>query len=275
LLRWAPLSSPAESTRPMRSSTFRFAVLALPCSLALWAGSASAALVTLKSELIEAAVPGEVLTGSPLTIPADGVVVAANSFGNSRIERSFQTAADVTTLGYQSSYSRNTGAPSASALFNRSLSVLTFSVDQNATYSLFGAMAVNDPISGAGPTYGTSSFMVYLIDITNAPPATVLMNSNQSLTSVEDASFALGDSGLIGSLTGSLQAGRTYEFLYRSRVETPVNTQYGSMTALGRVELKITAAATEPPPPGTPLPEPGTLALMLAAALGLAVTRRR
>ena len=259
----------------MNAAFFRSALLSISCALTLWASSASAALVTASAAQMEGRSSfASGFSYSLLNIPGGDNQAAESLNGGVSISSNHSIAGNVTSLHYTSNHDRrNSGAPSASVLFNQSLVWLQFSVDQAATYSLSGFMSVNDPVSGAGPTYGKSSLEAYLIDITGLPTITTLIYSQQSATSVEDASFVLGESGLTGSLTGALQAGRTYEFQYKSRTETPVNTVFGSMTAFSDMQLQITAAVTQPPV--TPVPEPGSLALTVAAALAYAATRRR
>jgi hypothetical protein len=250
----------------------RSALRAGACALLLWAGQAAAAVVAISNAFVEARVPGSIDSSGATTVPANLTLLASSSFGDSRTDVAYAVLANTTSLSFTSSYTRVQGAPTATAWLNQSSAWLFFTVDQDATYSLSGVMAVDDRLSGLGPTYGTSSFRASLFDVTDAVSA-MLLTSERSTTSIEDASFVFGEDGnLAGSLNGALLAGRTYKFEFRSRMETPVNIPYGDMTAFSNVTFRITADNV---PLATPLPEPGSLALVLAAALGAALSRRR
>ena len=140
----------------------------------------------------------------------------------------------------------------------------TFTVDVPTSYTIAGTYNM----SGAGGI-GLSA---YLYESTNDE---YLFHNGQTSTiptNSPDQLFALGsvagdDSYLEGSLTGTLQPGREYQFFYNAFISNSPD-DFGSASASGHISLTFST-----------VPEPSTLTTLvtssLLGALGIAVSRWR
>ncbi|MEQ9411144.1 MAG: PEP-CTERM sorting domain-containing protein [Fuerstiella sp.] len=144
---------------------------------------------------------------------------------------------------------------------------MSFTVDANTTYDLSGEFHVRDYSRNAGRVY----FEAYLWDQTAS--SYVFSNRQQSINTLNESLLLGGTAGdvsnnsLIGSLTGTLEAGHTYLFLYVATVQALDDDGAGARGA-GFVTLEFADAAQ-------PVPEPASVAMWGLGILGLTCCRRR
>lgn len=143
-----------------------------------------------------------------------------------------------------------------------------FTADANTTYSLSGAYS-STGVSSAGQVYFSSN----LYDQTagsynfyNYQSSVYTLNENFVLGGVDGDIY----NGLSGSLTGSLIAGHSYEWIYEAVTTRNYDHTDGGATATGFLRLDIGGGATSSVPDGG-----GTLAMIGMALTGLAALRRK
>ena len=136
-----------------------------------------------------------------------------------------------------------------------------FSVDQNVDYVASGWYTAVDPDGDGRAVY----FRSFLEDMTTASR---VFDSLQSSESTPNESFTLGlsegdDNNIdLGSLAGTLIAGREYQFYYTAYIQTVNPPNASSATGSGGISLSF-------------VPEPGAGLLLTTAILGVALRRRR
>lgn len=147
-----------------------------------------------------------------------------------------------------------------------SIDSLYFSVDADTSYDISGLLNVD---ASSGSVAGRVNFYAYLLDLDTFQ---YLNYSSQISTLTVDESFVVGGNGgdasnlSDGSLTGQLLAGHSYQWATGVYLESTTTGDLGA-TAIGNMLLRIG-------PSDATVPEPSSLALALAAALGVMAAAR-
>ncbi len=142
--------------------------------------------------------------------------------------------------------------------FGRSIGFIYFSSDADVSYSASGTYTATDP--DGRQVFQTSR-------LTDVASSTILYEADQRSEMTANESFTLGltegdhTAEFTGSLTGTLLAGREYEWVYDALIQAEPSAASSSATAVGDFQISFT------PIPSVPALEgPALLALLVCLA---------
>ena len=215
---------------------------------------ASAAIIILSSNVSAGASstngPGQVLLYQPTSIPESGTVTATDGLAMSETGFSLSDDGFTITFDHQRTSNFLSYASGQASVFFRS--------DRDTPYMLSGAYSSNDP----------EGRLTRLETLLTSPTGTDLFSNGQQSHSTPNESFVIGESGgdtrnsLTGSATGTLLAGRLYDFVAFAALEMfPIP---GTAPAAGSGSITLSF-----------VPEPSTGLLLSAGLLTLGIARRK